>query len=204
MNQGNEDPIGLLLSIGTGKADRVPPVARRDTGLWKHYTGILKYTVATTSDSEDTHLKMLALAKDTGVQYERFNVDGGLGDVDLGEWRVSGENNLTLTKIKEKTAAYLAQSAVRKRLFHVARVLVNNRKERSKDKTRWNKVATGYRYRCTIMKCLHSTLFDSEEDLRIHLRKQHHDLGLRSPGTAHDQEVRLEKLIRDGKVARAD
>jgi hypothetical protein len=203
INQGNANPIGYLVSIGTGRSDRVAPVAKRDTGLFRHYTGILKYTIATTSDSEDTHLKMLALTKDTGVPYERFNVDGGLGDVDLGEWRMNNKGgNLTLAKIREQTAAYLRQGSVRRRLEHVARILVKNRQERSQDRTMWSKVATGCRYRCGV--CLQGTLFNSEGDLRSHLLQQHHDLGLQSPGTAHNQENRLEKLVRAGKIYHAD
>jgi hypothetical protein len=203
MNQGNPNPIGYLVSIGTGKSVRVAPVAKKDTGLFRHYTGILKYTVATTSDSEDTHLKMFALTKDTGVPYDRFNVDGGLGDVDLGEWRMNNRGqNLTLEKIKEQTAAYLRQGLVRRRLEHVARILVKNRQERSQNRTMWSKVATGYRYRCDV--CLQGTLFNSEGDLRSHLLQQHHDLGLQSPGTAHNQENRLEQLVRTGTIDHVD
>lgn len=205
MSKGNDDDaVGLLVSIGTGKSNRVPPVAKKDTGLWSHYTGILKYAVATTSDSEDTHLKMLALTEDSCVQYERFNVDGGLGDVDLGEWRVSRGENITLNRIQAQTEAYLRQAAVRKKLEHVANVLVKNRQARSHNAKMWSKAATGYRYRCTVRKCSQSTFFDTEEDLRFHLLEQHDNLGLQSPGTAREQGLRLEKLLRDGKIPYAD
>ena len=196
--EGNKsDAIELTVSIGTGKADKVRPVARRGTGIVAEYKTLLKYSAAATTDSEEKHRVMKGLPTTTEDNYQRFNVDGGLGDVNLGEWKVRGERNLTLEKIAGQTRAYLDQEDTKRRLRKVARTLVKNRQERSKD-PKWDIVATGHRYRCSVDGCLEN-IFTREEDLRIHLQNLH-----LWPTRTHEDRTNLERAVHRGRILYAD
>jgi predicted acylesterase/phospholipase RssA len=202
MSSNSHGAVALTVSIGTGKADKVPPVAKRGAGLLGRYKAIIKYSAATATDSEATHLKMEDLSRRTGHHYERFNVDGGLGNIDLGEWTVRGGRNLTLEKIEQQTRAYLERSENRARLRRVAEILVKNRQERSRHH-KWDIVATGHRYRCPVDKCM-TTLFTREEDLKMHLVELHGDLGYVRPAKTPSERSKMAKAVRLGKILHAD
>ncbi|KAF7865472.1 hypothetical protein EAF04_006447 [Stromatinia cepivora] len=190
--------IAITLSIGTGRPTKVPPIARKNSGLIGHYRQMIKYTAATTTDSEHIHehVKDRTLGRCT---YERLNVDGGLGDINLGEWRIHNKENMTLKTIREQTLAYLNQSEVRTRMEKVARMLVKNRQERSRTR-RWDVVATGHRYQCP-EKCEKETIFTREDDLRAHLCDVH---GFSSTPRDSNEWAKLEKAIRNGRILHAD
>ncbi|ESZ95260.1 hypothetical protein SBOR_4372 [Sclerotinia borealis F-4128] len=145
-----EDTIALVVSIGTGRRLKVRSIARHGcglTGVANHFSQMIKYTTASTTDTESTHQYVMALLAARKCPYKRFNVDGELGDMDLGEWRTDGAKNVTLETIKQQTRAYLEQPKVRKHMEEAAIKLVINRQMRSKT-PRWDVVATGYRYQC--------------------------------------------------------
>jgi len=91
------------------------------------------------------------------------------------------------------------QDDTRRRLRRVAEILVKNRQERSKY-PQWDIVATGHRYRCTVDLCLPNLIFNREEDLRTHLVDKHGELGF----TSRDEQQKLAKTIRLGKIPHAD
>ncbi|TGO46071.1 hypothetical protein BOTNAR_0616g00060 [Botryotinia narcissicola] len=190
--------VALTLSIGTGRPTKVQPIARQNSGLISHYRQMIKYTAATTTDSEHTHEYVKALTADR-CTYERFNVDGGLGDIDLGEWRVHGNENMTLKRIREQTHVYLNQSEVRRRMEKVAKMLVRNRQERSRTE-KWDVVATGHRFHCPRC-CNEETIFTREEDFKTHLCEAHE---FSSASGESFEELRLNKAIRDGRILHAD
>ncbi|KAI9649163.1 hypothetical protein NHQ30_001730 [Ciborinia camelliae] len=184
--------VALALSIGTGRPTKVQPIARQKSGLIGHYRQMIKYTAAITTDSENTHENVKALLAAEKCPYERFNVDGKLGDINLGEWRINGTENMTLKMIRNQTQAYLNLPGVRKRMEKVARMLVKNRQERSKT-SEWGVVATGHRYQCP-KQCDKKTIFTREGDLRAHLCEIH----------GFPEGCELEKAIRDGRILHAD
>ncbi|KAF7924653.1 uncharacterized protein EAE97_010604 [Botrytis byssoidea] len=190
--------VAITLSIGTGRPTKVQPIARQNSGLISHYRQMIKYTATTTTDSEHTHEYVKALTADR-CTYERFNVDGGLGDIDLGEWRVHGNENMTLKRIREQTHVYLNQSEVRRRMEQVAKMLVRNRQERSRTE-KWDVVATGHRFHCPRC-CNEETIFTREEDFKTHLCEAHEFSS--ASGESFD-ELRLKKAIRDGRILHAD
>jgi hypothetical protein len=197
MEGKKSEAIELTVSIGTGKADKVRPVARSGTGVLAEFTAIVKYSAAAATDSERIHLIMQGHPTTTEDNYQRFSVDGGLGDVDLGEWTVRGGKNMTLEKIASQTRAYLDQEDTRRRLQRVATILVKNRQERSKD-PQWAIVATGHRYRCSVDGC-HGVIFTREEDLRSHLLDEH-----LWPTKTQYERSKLAKAIDRGRILHAD
>ncbi|TGO83405.1 hypothetical protein BPOR_0653g00060 [Botrytis porri] len=175
--------VALTLSIGTARPAKVQPIARHNSGLISRYRQMIKYTAATTTDSEHTYEYVKTLTADQ-CTYERFNVEGGLGDIDLGEWRVHGNGNITLKKIREQTHVYLNQSEVRRRMEKVARMLVRNRQERSRTE-KWDVVATGHRFHC-LSAAMRRRYLQGKKISR------------------HIFELRLKKAIRDGRILHAD
>ncbi|KAF7902183.1 uncharacterized protein EAF01_007481 [Botrytis porri] len=169
--------VALTLSIGTARPAKVQPIARHNSGLISRYRQMIKYTAATTTDSEHTYEYVKTLTADQ-CTYERFNVEGGLGDIDLGEWRVHGNGNITLKKIREQTHVYLNQSEVRRRMEKVARMLISLPQ-------------------C----CNEETIFTREEDIKTHLCETY---GFSSAPRESAEELRLKKAIRDGRILHAD
>ncbi|CAD6444280.1 5eb779df-f889-406e-96ec-73632c2f676e [Sclerotinia trifoliorum] len=193
-----EGTTALILSIGTGRPTKVAPIARKDSGLINRYRQMIKYTAATTTDSEPIHEHVKGLTSGR-CTYERLNVDGGLGDINLGEWRIHNKKNMTLETIREQTLAYLDQPEVSIRMEKVAKMLVKNRQERSRT-PRWDIVATGHRYHCP-EGCDKEMIFTREDDLRAHLCGAH---GFSSTPRDSDEWIRLEKAINTGRILHAD
>jgi hypothetical protein len=202
MNANSPDSVALIVSIGTGKPDKVRPTAKHGATLVGHYRAMFKYAAAAITDSENTHLKMQGHYQHSKHRYERFNVDGGLGNIDLGEWKTLGGRNLTLEKIRQQTRSYLDRAEVRKGLERAAEILVKARQERSRTK-QWSIVATGLRYRCPEDRCP-STPFMGEEDLRMHLAERHSALGYVWPANTHEERTKMASAVRDGKIPYAD
>lgn len=188
--------VALALSIGTGRPTKVQPIAKINTGLIGRLRQLIKYTAATTTDSERIHENLEAHLAGGSCSYERFNVDGGLGDISLGQWHIQGKENLTLRRIREQTHAYINQSEIQERLKQVAKKLVKNRQERSKT-DKWDVVATGHRYRCP-EQCDKEKIFSREVDLEAHLCEVHR---FSCNPTKSDA---LKKAVKNGRILHAD
>ena len=204
MSANSPEAVALTVSIGTGKGDKVLPVAKRGAGLWGQYKAIIKYSAATTTDSEATHLRVDQLCRQTHRWYERFNVDRDLGNINLGEWKVRKDENLTLKKIRQLTRAYLDLQETQARLLGVAEELVRVRQERSHD-PKWDIVATGRRYRCSEDRCtMHDARFGREDDLRLHLAEAHVTLGYVWPPNTPEEEAKMKMAVGRGTILHAD
>ncbi|KAB8296261.1 hypothetical protein EYC80_009035 [Monilinia laxa] len=191
--------VALTLSIGTGRPTKVQPIAKHKSGFIRYILQLIKYTTATMTDSENTHERVKELLAAQGCPYERFNIDGGLGDINLGEWRIRGKENITLKKIRDQTCAYLDQSDVQAQMEKVAKIMVNNRIERAKT-SKWNAVATGHRYHCP-KRCDDERIFMRDTDLRDHLCEAH---GFSSVPRDADQELKLAEAVDSGKISYTD
>jgi hypothetical protein len=209
MHGNNEKAIALTCSIGTGIPKKITAFPKTNS-LFGKYKTLVRYTVATASDSEMTHNIMLQHTSQIGVGYERFNIEGGIGNIDLGEWKIKKLKNpkrivnVTLAAIEQATNAYLQQADVRRRLTKVAETLVKRRKERS-GHAEWNIVATGHRYHCTIDRCVSSSVYHrTMEELRNHLVNTHADQGFKHPPSTDNEKTMLEWRINRGKILHAD
>lgn len=209
MHGNNEKAIAMICSIGTGIPKKITAFPKTNT-LFGTYKTLVRYTVATASDSEITHNTMLQYTTQMGTGYERFNVEGGIGSIDLGEWKIKKLKhpkrhvNVTLAAIEQATNAYLQQTDVRRRLTKMAEILVTTRKERSQY-PEWNNVATGHRYHCTIDRCVASSTYHrTKEDLRNHLVNVHADQGFKYPPSTDEEKTKLEWRINRGKILHAD
>jgi Patatin-like phospholipase len=198
MNGDNPKATALTLSIGTGLPRRVRFRNDRYIGKWIAY---FKFMAHIAADSEEAHLAMLHHHRDLSrsENYYRFNVDAGLEDIKMGEWKTrntqAGKVYLTLDNIAAATTTYLQKPEVQERLRHFAEILVNNRRQRCQD-SRWNNAAMGQKYHCTVKRCgERNTCHETHENLRHHLKEAH---GL-ADTTAEDR-INLERLIERGKI----
>jgi hypothetical protein len=209
MHGNNPEAVGLLVSVGTGILRNGTPFPRTDNILSK-YKATINYAVHAASDSEDVHRKMSQRMASTKRPYQRFNVEGGLDHVKLGDWKIVSQRNrkvpvnVTLQTIEAATRAYCAQKEVRRRLEKTAQMLVRNRQLRSTT-PEWDFAATGSRYHCPVNFCLHtSVMHNSEESLREHLVTQHANEGFKYPPSTDRERTLLEATIRQGKIRHAD
>ena len=208
MHGNNADAVELLVSIGTGKLRKGTPFPR-DEGLCSYYMANINYAIHAATESESKHLHMQQLMTARQRDYERFNVEGGLEDIKLGDWKVISQRssaplNVTLTTIERATKAYCDRDDVQRRLRNTAEKLVRNRQSRSAT-AEWEFIATGFRYHCTVDQCLRSSdRYDREEVLREHLATHHADLGFRHPPSTDAERTLLETKIRHGKLLPAD
>jgi hypothetical protein len=209
MHGNNQEAVALVVSIGTGKLRNSTPFPKTNSMFGK-YKATISYAVHAASDSERTHQSMEQRMASTHHPYERFNVDGGLDQIKLGDWKTSSQRgsanpvNVTLQTIENATRAYCAQREVRKRLERTAQMLVKNRQERSRTQ-HWDFAATGSRYHCTIDHCLQSsTMHTDRETLIEHLITHHANLGYRHPPMTDTEKVYLDATIHRGKVPHAD
>lgn len=196
MSGDNQNAIALTISIGTGLRRPVTPFSNDPfIGKWR---AMFRFAAHIASDSEETHRVMVRQHKSASRsgQYHRFNVDQGLEDIKLGEWKTRstphGTQYITLEQMESATDAYLGKPDVQDRLRHFAAILVNNRRARSRDQ-RWSNVAAGQQYHCTVEGCIYQhTCHGTDEELRRHLISHH--------GFSVENNRALEQVIQKGKI----
>jgi hypothetical protein len=198
----SEGNVALICSIGTGILKDEKPFPTFKGPVDKLKTA-MNYTVHIATDAEATHRIMKRLAG--SHLYERFNVDSGIQDIMFDDCKITTAHktriNLTLTAINEATEKYLEKWDVRERLETVAKLLVENRKSRAGDESRWRRAVTWYHYRCTFETCPERwTHHQNEEKLIQHLVQAHADVGFRWPTTTEKDRELLSKRIQMGKT----
>jgi hypothetical protein len=179
MHNGNDDCIGLFLSIGTGEATPQPMPGGR-LSMWKYLAkGMLDHGM----DAQLPDEQLEKQADQGKFPYHRFNVQEDLkAKVKLDDWRAAGKGRQSTKDLMvELTDKYLnegvnkEQVPTSKELKEVARLLVDSRRRRSAT-PRWH-MAMGLRYRCTVDKCHNGQkIRNTRTDLVNHMERMHHDL----------------------------
>ncbi len=161
----SHDAIDLLLSIGGGNAKaNNPKVKFGKDSLLQDLTDI----------SDVVHNKVEYESKQQSFEYHRFDVEQGLQEVQINEWKPKPSGSVTLKRIQEATSSYLDNKKVSYRIRECAKRLVNKRAQRAQT-MRWELFATGTRYKCPLNDCPISKThrFNTRNDLMDHLRMQH-------------------------------
>lgn len=150
MHGSTPDSVTLTVSIGSGDLSKRPSPSGGKTKTFRAVHARIIYSLLHYDEAHDQMLRNEHRLRGTRREslYERFNVQSGLQDVSLGEWKMKkpllGSKtpvNLTFVKIQSATHAYLEQPEVQTRLRAVAKRLVKNRRERAQDTAKWNVVA---------------------------------------------------------------
>ena len=155
------ESIELLLSIGTGNQKGNTTKAKHS--LQKELNDI----------SDLVHQKILQAKKQDPFTYYRWDVQGGLQDVRLDEWKPIESGDITLSRIENATNRYLDSPEVEEQIRGCADLLVRARSLRAQT-MRWEMYATGTRYRCPIPDCPdQSQRFQNRNELMDHLQTVH-------------------------------
>ena len=182
---GSFDAIDVLLSVGGGNASV-------NKSKSKFGGGSLEKDLADISDV--VHKRVRSESKSL-FRYYRLDVDEGLGDIRLNEWKPKSSGKTTLQRIREATARYLQKQEVRSQCQECAMHLVERRIQRART-MRWECFATGTRYKCPKEDCPYPALrFSNRNDLMYHLRMQHN---YPPPDAAHYHEI--ETLLDRGRT----
>ena len=131
-----KEAIGLVLSIGTGR--RPPPAS---TNIGATFIHSLQRSVDESLSSERTH-EVTEFYASQSFTYKRFDVPDGLGYIKLDDWITKKKHNITLERIVEATGDYLQRPSVQAEIEETARILVENRRKRSRT-PRWRSFCLG-------------------------------------------------------------
>lgn len=131
---------------------------------------------------------------DKAERFPYYRFDGGevLGEVAMDEWKTHRSKNRshekkqpgakTLEDIQRAVEAYLQQKGVQRDLEDCAKLLVQRRRFRTKDSSRWERYATTSYYLCKNGTC-EKARFDTALGLRHHLESYH---GFEARGTVDE------------------
>lgn len=176
-----------IVSIGSGIS-----LSQMRRSRATYYLGVLNIKrdqIVRFSDSIEFDVLQNAAALGAIKYYIRLNVQEGLSNILLDEWK-GKKGRDTLKIIREKTENYLCSSEVKDQLVATARVLVNSRRERAST-GHWERFCHGTEYVCTVINCNDSRSIHKErQDLRHHLEVVHH-IDSSSIETLLDQGRRL-------------
>ena len=89
MNNNSPKAIGLLLSIGTGENNA--PSRFTDGSVLLKYLNYVNFMKKWATDSQKTHVDMVATSDEAKFRYYRLNVDKGIGAMKLDEWKTRGK-----------------------------------------------------------------------------------------------------------------
>ncbi|KAL9602366.1 MAG: hypothetical protein Q9219_001932 [cf. Caloplaca sp. 3 TL-2023] len=182
LNKPHES-IELLLSIGTGNAKGNTTKAKHS--LQKELNNI----------SDLVHQKICQARKEDGFAYYRWDVQGGLQDVRLDEWKPIESGETTRARIERATNRYLESPEIDKQVRECAEILVHARLLRAQT-MRWEMFAAGTRYRCPLPSCPYQSLrFQNRNELMDHLQAVH---GKAPPDAQNYQEIQT--LLDQGRT----
>ena len=189
MHNNAADVISLCLSVGTGEPDFERGAGSKTTRLLKTLKALPKIV----TNSAGVHQFMSSLKSTFNVPYYRLNVPEELGDLKMDTWVTNGKHS-TKEKVTALTEKYLSNEEVQNQLREVAQKLVDRRRERARTH-RWERVATGARYRCTFDKCYSGHCYrNTARELANHVRRRHFVTRTES------NEAKVQDLVNKGKM----
>ena len=183
---GTSRSTGPFISIGTGsKPLKMFPERKR--GLKNSRDTIANGKTATQLPSRIAKVDELMFKTSNfdgreHFPYYRFGGGERLGKVDLAEWEshrwtfLTRRDNTpgckTLEEIEEATAIYLRQPDVQRDLNEVAKILVERRRLRTRNKSDWDRYASFSYYQCDFGRCGDERI-NTAQEFKEHIRKEH-------------------------------
>ncbi|KAH7342725.1 acyl transferase/acyl hydrolase/lysophospholipase [Rhexocercosporidium sp. MPI-PUGE-AT-0058] len=184
----SNERIGTLVSIGTGRGSAD-----------KFHTRLLKFVkngISAVGDPlpADQSMKFESKRKDHEFGYFRFNEHNGLPDLDFDEWRPKASGNRTQTKIREAFHRWSVDPKVTDAIRLCAIELVERRRLRTADESRWERYATKSYFDCKEDQCTEASdkRWYARDEFRDHLRREHRCM---------EEEDNLEEIIQRHRTA---
>ncbi|KAL8680671.1 MAG: hypothetical protein Q9186_003156 [Xanthomendoza sp. 1 TL-2023] len=182
LNKAHES-IELLLSLGTGNAKGSTTKAKH--ALQRELNDI----------SDLVHHRIEDVSQLWDFSYYRLDVQDGLQDVRLDEWKPVSSGDTTRERIERATCQYLEATDTRKKIRKCAATMVFARSLRAQT-MRWESYATGTRYRCPMPACKDQRRrFQNRNELMDHLQMEH---GKAPPDAENFQEIQT--LLDQGRT----
>jgi len=183
--------VNVVVSVGTSRADAIG-----GTGFKQR----IKDIADNATDPEEVHWEIvddiLTRKREKGERapfnYYRFNDPGALKGINLDEWQPRGlfardPGSDTLVKMKVEFGKYSGRIDVARQFEECARLLVQQRQERTELVWKWERFATGIEFACPRAGCDKSTAFKYRNKFKRHLLTKHN--GLDMDEEALDQEI---------------
>ena len=159
-----QNSINLFLSVGGGscKSNKSRDIFR-DKRLQRDFNEISEHIDKNLSDESERQ----------NFSYYRLDVDQGLQDVHLNEWKPKRTGEITLRRIMGAFSIYLQAEKNQIKIHDCAQELVRIRTLRAQT-MRWEIFATGIRYSCPISNCTFQRVcFETRNELLDHLQIVH-------------------------------
>lgn len=166
LHSGTFNAVDVLLSLGSGT------IQGKDLKKGGIMSRKLSSHMTLLKDVSDVVHEKVQIESAKGLKYFRFEVDSGLAEVKLDEWK-SG----TFDRIVAATQAYVKRRDISENISACAKSLVKRRRARAQT-LQWEGFALGTRYRCPISSCEYAkgggnTPFEDRNELADHLQIHH-------------------------------
>jgi len=181
------DAMGIVVSVGTARRDEIP----RERRVLRFIPVVTEMTQMA-NDPEKIHkeVRKMSQHEDYPFNYYRLNHPGGLG-VQMDEWKPrhgsskEESGSITVGNIQNAFYGWASKPENIRDFQDCALKLVQRRRARAGNRSKWERYAAGCKFTCRLMGCDREEEFWYREQFREHLRRDH---GL-------DDEVHLEREI---------
>lgn len=183
VHRGLSQNIGPFISIGTGVGKF--RLFSNKKGNFRDVCANAKAALKRPTLTTLAHKSMRYLAnfdKETRFPYYRFDGGGVLGEIAMDEWKAHKSRHgtrgqkqpgaKTLEDIHRAVEAFLEQKNMQLDLEDCAKLLVQRRRLRTEDPSRWERYATTSYYLCKDDTC-ERTRFNTSLDFKDHLESCH-------------------------------
>lgn len=191
--------IGPFISIRTGSIPLKMFPERK--GGFQHLRNTManwKTAMQLPARTANAHESMIKISNFDGIEhfpYYRFGGGERLGKVGLAEWESHRRDNRpggkTLAEIEDATSSYLRDSDVQRDLNAVAKILVERRRLRTRDMSKWDRSASYSYYQCDLGRC-GDEMINTAQEFKEHIRKEHRNI--------RDDQALEAELIRKRRV----
>lgn len=195
-----EDRLGIVVSVGTAKADQVQD---KDTGK-EFIIGTGKRIIAIATDPDKAHADVTTELRRKDIPYFRLNPDKKTAqkyrlDIPMDSWEPKKSSNgstpgiQTLKKMKQAFDDWYESSDDIKNLFHKCAVeLVVRRRLRMQNHAKWERYVLGSTFLCPLDSvCKRRREYTFHDRLEQHYHKKHNNEPL-------PQKVLLDRARLDG------
>lgn len=185
---GTKSQLSISIGSGVRSSPRISSLGKSEQSRYINYASGSRLWVSNAGQIDRAMMRLKE--REELTYYARLNVEGGIGDMKLDEWKGKHGRD-TLRLIREKTEDYLRLDDVKANIAETARRLVEIRRARASDpdSDHWERFCHGVEYVCTVISC--------SDSHKIH--KERRDLGRHLEDVHHIDSSKMETVLDEGK-----